>query len=88
MREWFHVPADIDPNLKLPKSISHVIDENGCVIATTYDNDRKYTRMITKAYEMYDMLNIILNSESNLDPGIYKELDRIKDFIDGYDDSK
>ena len=81
MAQWFHVPVNIDPNMKLPKAISHIIDESGYIVATTYDKDRKVTRMISKAQEMYDLIELLL--DTNIDNGIWKELMKVKDFIDG-----
>ena len=83
MREWFYVPVNVDPHMKLPKSISHIIDEDGNILATTYDKDKSITRKICKAEEMYDLIDLLLNSNSNIDTGIWKEFMKIKDFVNG-----
>ena len=82
MREWFYVPVNIDPNMTLPKPVYHIIDDNGNVIATTYDKSKNITRMMAKANEMWDIIDLLTQDDYELDPGIWKEINKIAEFID------
>lgn len=82
MGEWFYVPVNIDPHMTLPKPVYHIINDNGNVIATTYDKDKNITRKMTKANEMWEIIDSLMNSNYEFEPDIIAEMAKVAEFID------